>query len=86
MVPVVATHWESVAVNLQLDDSKINSIKDGSRNEDPQDCCREVLTEWANNSKDGTWTTLLRAIKQINDLSEIACDEIKRQLLDLRMM
>ena len=84
MVPVVATHWESVAIYLQLDDSRINSIKDG--NEDPQDCCCKVLTEWANNTRDGTWTTLLSAVKQIDDLSETTCDEIKRQLLDLRMM
>ena len=82
VAPVVATHWESVAINLQLDDSRINSIKDG--NEDPQDCCHEVLTEWADNTRDGTWITLLSAVKQIDDLSEKACDEIRGQLSDLR--
>ena len=82
VAPVIATHWESVAVNLQLDDSRINSIKDG--NEDPQDCCREVLTEWADNTRDGTWITILSAVKQIDDLSEKACDEIRGQLSDLR--
>ena len=83
VVPVIATHWKSVAANLQFDDSRIDSIKEG--NKSPQDCCRDLLTEWVDNTSNGTWTTLLSAVKQIDDLSETACDEIKGHLSHLRM-
>ena len=83
MVPEIATQWESVAVNLQLSDSRINVIKEEG-NKIPDNCCREVLIQWIGTTTDGTWTTLLDAVKQVDDLSE-AHDKIKQNVLDLGM-
>ena len=83
VVPKIALHWESVAVNLQLGNSRINVIKQQG-NEDPHACCCDLLTEWVGSTTDGTWTTLLNAVKEVNGLSE-AYDEIKQQVLELRM-
>ena len=84
VAPVIATQWKHVAVNLEFNESRINAIRQQG-NEIPEDCCRELLIHWVGTTTDGTWTTLLNAVKQVGDLSE-AYDEIKQNVLDLRTM
>lgn len=82
VAPVIATQWELVAANLDFNKSRINAIKQQGI-ESPEDCCREVLIHWVGTTTDGTWTTLLNAVKQVGDSSE-AYDKIKQNVLDLR--
>lgn len=81
VVPIIASQWESVAVNLQLEDFRINVIKEQG-NENSQDCCRQLLTEWADTTADGTWETLLNAVKHVDNS---ACDEIRQHLSNLKI-
>ena len=53
IVPRIATHWETIALNLQFNSADINAIVQ-RENDIAFNCCYEMLTEWLNKSTEST--------------------------------
>jgi len=78
VAPKIATHWDTVAYNLQLDSSSVRSIAK-RRNSVPFDCAHDMLIEWQNNSTECSWEILLDAVRQVDSLQD-ACTELLSEL------
>jgi len=81
VVPRIATHWRTIAPNLQLDSSSINAIAQRENNIAFK-CCREMLTEWHGRPHESTWEMLLDAVRQDDNLQDV-CNEIEREVIQL---
>ena len=65
--------WEYIAEALLYDLATIKAIKDKER-EDPKKCCREFFKDWlmTNNGANAgpkVWSTLLNALKEVDEIS-----------------
>ena len=83
VIPKIMNEWEYVAEALRYDLATIKAIKDKER-EDPKKCCREFFKDWLmtnNGVKAGpkVWSTLLHALKEVDEISaDITADIIAK--------
>jgi len=76
VAPRIATHWRTIAPNLQFDNSSVNAI--AQRGDDiPFNCCCEMLTEWQRRPNESTWEMLLDAVREDDSLQDV-CNEIEK--------
>ena len=90
VIPKVMNEWEYIAYALRYDLSNISAIKSRG-NADPKKCCRELLKDWLttkHGAKAGpkVWSTLLDALKQIDDIADDITDNITEKLLKQRVL
>ena len=89
VIPKIMNDWKYIAEALHYDLSIIKAIEvKGGGN--PKNCCRELLEDWlmANNgAKAGpkTWSTLLNALKEINEISLDITEEIIARVTQLHV-
>ena len=80
VVSLLTAKWKTVAFILDYDITKINTIK--ASNEDPEDRCQELLSDWVENKHDGaskTWFTLLNTIAE-NEAFTMSIEKILEKL------
>ena len=88
VIPKVMNEWEYIAEVLCYDLPTIKAISEKERN-DPKRCCREFFKDWLmtnNGVRAGpkVWSTLLTALKEVNEISVATREDIfiKVQALD----
>ena len=85
VIPKIQTEWEDVAFALEYEIQTVNSIKD-KHHEDPRKCCKELLKDWlatGNGKSPKTWSTLLDALKRLDDLKGVI-HEIEKDFNNLQ--
>ena len=73
VVPRIASHWEEVAYALRYEIYIVQAIKQKHFG-DPKRCCMELLIDWLTTDhgvSPKTWSTLLKAIGDIEELVSI---------------
>ena len=73
VIPKIMNEWEYIAEALRYDLATIKAIKERER-EDPKKCCRELFKDWlmTNNGAEAgpkVWSTLLDALKQVDEIA-----------------
>ena len=89
VIPKIMTKWEYVAEALRYDLATIMAIKEKQR-EDPKQCCREFFIDWLmtkNGAKAGpkVWSTLLDALKEVNEISDDITEDIIEKIKQLKL-
>ena len=84
VIPKIMTKWEYVAEALHYDLSIIEAIKVKER-ENPKQCCREFFKDWLmtnNGAMAGpkVWSTLLDALKKVDEISVDIIEDITAQV------
>ena len=82
VIPKVMNEWEYIAHALRYDLPIISAINSRG-NADPKKCCQELLKDWLttnNGAKAGpkVWSTLLDALKKIDEIA----DDIKENITE----
>ena len=80
VIPRIMIYWENLAEVFRYDLVTITPIKE-KHYDDPKRCCREFFIDWLttnNGAKAGpkTWSTLLDALKKVDEISTDTIDEI----------
>ena len=73
VMPKIQAEWEDVAYSLYYEIYMVEAIKMKHR-EDPRKCCRELLQDWLtteNGRSPKTWSTLLDALRKVNELASV---------------
>lgn len=81
VVPFINAQWEDVAFELDYNIPTVKSIKVACQGK-PATCCKELFKDWLTTNcgkAPKTWSTLLKAIKEIQDLTS-ASEKIVEQL------
>jgi len=76
VIPKIAAKWKDVADFLEFDISTIQIIEENCMR-DCSKCCDALLRNWistSNGVRPKTWDTLLRALKEIDELTGAAVD------------
>ena len=84
VIPKIQAEWEDIAFALCYKIHAVKAIKVKHR-EDPRKCCRELLQDWLtteNGRSPKTWSTLLSALRKVNELASVTC-EIEKDLSKL---
>lgn len=89
VIPKVMNEWEYIAEALRYDLSIISAIKSRG-NENPKKCCREFLKDWLttkNGAKAGpkVWSTLLDALKEIDEIADDITENIIKKVKSLKL-
>ena len=62
----VGDRWKDLARSLDFSEARIDSIDRGAPHEQPEEACREMLTEWLDGDDDlrspVTWDTLVQSM------------------------
>ena len=86
VIPKIMNEWEYIANALYYDLPIIKVIKEG-RNGHPKLCCYEFFKDWLM-TKHGTragpkvWSTLVDAMKQIDEISNDTIEEIVKRVIE----
>ena len=88
VIPKIMNEWEYIAEALHYDLATIKAIKYKER-ENPKKCCRELFIDWltTNNGTEAgpkVWSTLLYALKQVNEISTDIIKDIITKLKQLK--
>ena len=88
VIPKIMNEWEYIAEALHYDLATTKAIEKKG-NEDPKECCRELFKDWLttnNGTKAGpkVWSTLLDALKKINEISVDITENIIAQVKQLK--
>ena len=88
VIPKIMNQWEYIAEALRYDLATIEAIK-VKRHEDPKQCCREFFKDWLmtnNGAKAGpkVWSTLLDALKEIDEISADITEDIIAKVKQLK--
>ena len=80
VIPKIMNEWEYIAEALRYDLATIKAIKERER-EDPKKCCRELFKDWlmTNNGAEAgpkVWSTLLDALKQVDEIASDITENI----------
>ena len=80
VIPRIMNEWEYIAEALRYDLATIKAIKDREQG-DPKKCCREFFKDWLmtnNGAKTGqkVWSTLLDALKEVNEIATDITEDI----------
>ena len=81
--------WEYVAEALYYDIATIENIKQQRGCEGPKLCCREFFKDWLttkNGIKAGqkVWSTLIGALKKVDEISTDIVEDIVKEVLQLK--
>lgn len=86
VIPKIMNSWEYTAYALRYDISAVTAIKDNER-ANPKKCCEEFLKDWLS-TKNGVgprvWSTLLNALKEVDDIADDIIEEITEQVKQLK--
>ena len=87
VIPNIMNHWEYVAEAFRYKLPTIAAIKEKEHG-DPKKCCREFFKDWLttnNGAKAGpkVWSTLLKVLKEID---EISCDTTKEIITKVKQL
>ena len=88
VTPRIMNEWEYIAEALLYDLATIKAIRDKER-DDPKKCCREFFKDWLmtnNGAKAGpkVWSTLLDALKEVDEISVDITDNIIANVKQLK--
>ena len=88
VIPKIMNEWEYVAEALRYDLTTITTIKQMGR-ENSKQCCREFFKDWLttnNGAKAGSkvWSTLLDALKEVDEISSEITKDIITQVKELK--
>ena len=88
VIPSIMNEWEYIAEALRYDLATIKAIKDREQG-DPKKCCREFFKDWLmtnNGAKAGqkVWSTLLDALKEVNDIATDITEDIIAKVKQLK--
>ena len=64
IVPVFATRWKHLGIQLKIPENKLDIIK-ANNPSSVTDCCTEMLRKWLQMSAKCTWTELQVAIDHL---------------------
>jgi len=83
VVPMIEAYWREVAFALRYKNHTVYSIQT-KHSGDQKKCCKHLLEDWlttnhGQNAGPKTWSTLLKALKEIEDLTA-AREEILKLL------
>ena len=87
VIPNVMNEWEYIAEALRYDLSIISAINSKEK-ENPKKCCRELLKDWLttkNGSGPKVWSTLLDALKQIDEIAIDITENITEKVKSLKL-
>ena len=84
VIPKIMNEWKYIAEALYYDLARIIAIREKNR-EDPKKCCRELFEDWLmtnNGAKAGpkVWSTLLDALKKVDEISVDIIEDISAQV------
>ena len=85
----IMNQWEYVAEVLYYDIATIEAIKQQRGCEGPKQCCREFFKDWLttnNGSRAGpkVWSTLIGALKEVDEIATDIVDDIVKEVLQLK--
>ena len=89
VIPRIMNEWEYIAHALHYDLATIKSIREKKR-EDPKKCCEEFFMDWLttnNGAKFGpkVWSTLLDALKEVNEISSEIIEDITTKVKQINL-
>ena len=84
----IMNEWKYIAEALRYDLVTIKAIRERNR-EDSKKCCREFFEDWLmtnNGARAGpkVWSTLLDALKQVDEISADIVEDIITQVKQLK--
>ena len=85
VIPKIQAEWRDVAHALHYEIYDIKNIQEKHR-EDPKKCCKNLLEDWlttGNGESPKTWSTLLDALRKVNELTSVT-NEIEKDLSKLQ--
>ena len=80
VIPKIKSKWEDVAYSMKYD---IPAVKGFKTSDDDARCCKNLFTDWLSTNNGiipKTWCTLLKRIKDVEDLQVVA-EKIEEQIL-----
>ena len=88
VIPKIMNEWEYIAYALRYDLPIIKSIKVKER-EDPKRCCQELFKDWltTNHGREAgpkVWSTLLDALKEVDEISADITEAITAKVKELK--
>ena len=88
VIPKIMNQWEYIAETLYYDLAVIEAIKE-KEGKDPKKCCRQFFKDWLmtnNGAKAGpkVWSTLLDALKKVNEISADITKDIIAEVKQLK--
>ena len=88
VIPKIMNQWEYIAEALYYDLPIIEAIKKKGK-EDPKECCREFFKDWltTNNGAEAgpkVWSTLLDALKAVDEISTDITEDIIEKVKQLK--
>ena len=88
VIPKIMNEWEFIADALRYDFATIKAIREKKR-EDPKKCCRELFEDWLmtnNGARAGpkVWSTLLDALKKVDEISADIIGNITEKVKQLK--
>ena len=88
VIPKIMNEWELVAEAFHYDIPTITAIKDRERG-DPKKCCREFFKDWLQTNRGAevgpkVWSTLLKILKDVDDISADTIEEITEKVKQLK--
>ena len=88
VIPKIMNQWEYIAEALYYDLPVIEAIKKKGK-EDPKECCRELFKDWltTNNGAEAgpkVWSTLLDALKVVDEISADITEDITEKVKQLK--
>ena len=89
VTPKIMNEWEYIAEALRCDLATIYTIKKKER-DDPKKCCREFFRTWLMTDCGGragpkTWSTLLNALKEIDEIPSDITEDIIAKVKQLHV-
>ena len=70
IIDMIVPKWKEVAIALDFDGPKIDTIEIGAHYQ-PKDACRKMFMDWLTRGHDLTWGRLIQSLKAAN-LAETA--------------
>ena len=85
----IMNQWECVAEALYYDITTIEAIKQQRGCEGPKQCCREFFKDWlttnnGNRAGPKVWSTLIGALKEVDEIATDIVDDIVKEVLQLK--
>ena len=80
VIPKVRAEWEYLAYSMQYKIATVKAIKKDCS--DSEECCKTLFEDWLSTDHGAapkTWCTLLKKIKQVDNLVT-AVDDIRKEL------
>ena len=88
VIPKIMNEWELVAEAFLYDIPTIRAIKEKERG-DPRKCCREFFIDWLQTNRGAeagpkVWSTLLKTLKEVNDIAAETIQDITAKVKELK--